>query len=423
LLVIVRSAIEGASTARAVSRALEQFPVPDLFSAPVHVMAVGKAADAMSAAAVDHSRLHIERALAIGTHASGPRSPRIEWHEAAHPVPDRRSVVAAERALQFASDVRPDQWLLILLSGGASSLMALPASGITLEDKQQAVRTMLLAGADIHALNTVRKHLSGIKGGRLAAACRGATVTLAVSDVLDDDLSVIGSGPGVGDVTTWAGAHEALEKFGGMAHSSAVRALVQRGVRGDVPESPKPGDPALARARALVIASRHDAVAAARDRAIGLGYHVLTIADAVCGEARDAAAAWFGRAKAMIQQADGPCCVLSAGETTVRVTGSGRGGRNQEFVLALADAISRESRDLIVASVGTDGIDGPTDAAGALVDPSTSGRAAAIGLAVDDCLADNNSYDFFACLGDLIHLGRTDTNVGDLQVLLMKPSA
>lgn len=374
----------------------------------------------MSKAIAGDVRLDIKRILAIGTHATDDRPGRIEWHEASHPVPDRRSVAAAARALQYAADVGADECLLLLLSGGASALMALPAEGITLEDKQHAVRTMLLAGADIHALNTVRKHLSGIKGGRLAGACRGTMVTLAVSDVLDDDLSVIGSGPGVADVSSWADAAAALERFGGSAHSPAVRALVQRGLSGDLPDTPKPGDAALARARAAVIASRHDALAGAREAATRLGYETVSLEQPICGEAREAAAAWYARARRIAGSASGSICVLSAGETTVRVTGSGRGGRNQEFVLALVNELARDDRDLLIASVGTDGIDGPTDAAGAIVDRTTRGRAAALGMSPDSFLNDNNSYDFFAVLGDLLHTGRTGTNVGDVQLLLAR---
>jgi glycerate 2-kinase len=352
----------------------------------VHVIAAGKAAAPMSTALAAWPRLHIKSLLAIGTHAADSLAPRIEWHQASHPVPDHRSVAAARRALQSASEVGPDECLLLLLSGGASALMALPTEGITLEDKQHAVRTMLLAGADIHALNTVRKHLSAVKGGRLAAACRGRTVTLAVSDVLDDDLSVIGSGPGVADVTTWAEAASALARFGGAAHVAAVRALIERGLRGEIADTPKPGDGALARAHAAVIGSRQDALAAARGAAEALGYHVVILEELVCGEAREAAPMWFARARRAAAAANAPMCVLSAGETTVRVTGSGRGGRNQEFVLALVDAQTRFSRTTIpmtsLPCSGTSFISAPPTRTSAifrsqcrcLLDPEHDGR-------------------------------------------------
>jgi hydroxypyruvate reductase len=226
----------------------------------------------------------------------------------------------------------------------------------------------------------------------------------------------------VGDPSTWADVAVALQRYGGDRHSPRVRELVERGARGEVPETPKPGSPALARVEAHVIASRPHAVRGARDAAEGLGYRVFILPDPVLGEAREAALTWWDQVASHVGSHEGPVCVLSAGETTVRVTGRGRGGRNQEFVLALADVAAREKRELVAASVGTDGIDGPTDAAGALVDPTTRARAAAVGLTADECLADNDSYDFFAVLGDLIHLGRTDTNVGDVQVLLVRPT-
>ena len=376
----------------------------------------------MTAALVACPQLHLRSLLVIGTHAEALPA-HVEWHEASHPVPDQRSVAAAQRARESAASVGTDECLLLLLSGGASALLALPAEGITLEDKQHAVRTMLLAGADIHALNTVRKHLSAVKGGRLAAACRGTTVTLAVSDVLDDDLSVIGSGPGVADATTWADAAAALARFGGLVHAPAVRALTERGARGEVSETPKPGDAALSRASAAVIGSRNDALAAAGEAAQRLGYQTVILDDVVRGEARDAAAAWLVHARRSAAQRNAPTCVLSAGETTVRVTGSGLGGRNQEFVLALVNQLEDRHRDLLIASIGTDGVDGPTDAAGALADSTTLARAHALGLEPRAFLQDNNSYEFFALVGDLIHLGRTDTNVGDVQILLSHPSS
>lgn len=390
-----------------------------LNSIPLHVVAVGKAAAPMATAFATHPGLCLETIIAIGTHRDATLPAHVEWYESAHPIPDPRSLAAAERAMEVAAAVGPDGCLVLLLSGGASALMALPVDGLSLADKQDCIRTMMLAGADITALNTVRKHLSAVKGGRLAAACRGATLTLAISDVVGDDLSVIGSGPGVADQTTWSDAAAAMEKFGGARHAQAVRELTARGVRGEVRETPKPGDVELARTQAIVIASRQHALDAAGAAARSMGYEVVTFAEPVSGEARDAAPQWFERARTAIAEANRPVCVLSAGETTVHVTGAGRGGRNQEFVLALVDSVAAHSGDLVVASVGTDGIDGPTDAAGALVDTSTRARAIAMGLTPELFLHDNNSYDFFGVLGDLIHLGRTDTNVGDVQIAIV----
>jgi hydroxypyruvate reductase len=294
--------------------------------------------------------------------------------------------------------------------------MALPIDGLALHDKQDAIRRLMLRGADIHALNTVRKHLSGVKGGRLAAACSGTTVTLAISDVVGDDVSVIGSGPGVPDTTTWRQVAAIVERFG--PASAALRVFIEHGLAGRIAETPKPGDAAMRRVHAHVIASRRHALAAARAHAEALGYHVTVLEGDVTGESRDAARPWLR--KALIASADLPVprCVLSAGETTVRVSGGGRGGRNQEFALAVSRELRTVRDDVLAASVGTDGIDGPTDAAGAMADRTTIARGEALGLDWSAFLDDNNAYDFFASLGDLIHLGRTDTNVGDVQVLL-----
>jgi hydroxypyruvate reductase len=372
----------------------------------------------MAAAIATQPQLTLRTVLAIGTHRDASMPAHVEWHVSSHPLPDTRSVNAAERALAVAHSVARDEALVILLSGGASALMALPIAGLTIDEKQAAVRALMLAGADIQALNTVRKHLSAVKGGRLAAACAGTTVTLAVSDVVGDDLSVIGSGPGLADPTTWADAQAVLRRYD--VRLPTVMDIVMRGVRGDVADTPKPGDPAIARTHAMVIASRRHALDAARVSASELGYHVTVIPDDVTGEARDVARPWLARAIEATRNVAGPACVLSAGETTVRVVGQGRGGRNQEFVLALADVMVEAPPDTIVASVGTDGIDGPTDAAGALVDGTTLDRADTMGLDPRAMLADNDAYDFFALLGDLIHFGRTDTNVGDVQVMLRR---
>jgi glycerate 2-kinase len=377
----------------------------------------------IAACHASRAQAHIRVALAVGTHRTVALPPAVAWYEASHPLPDARSVTAGRHARDIARSVSGDEGVLLLLSGGASSLLALPDEGLTLEDKQHTIRRMMHAGADIHALNTVRKHLSAIKGGRLAAECRGAILTLAVSDVMDDDVSVIGSGPGVPDPTTWADASAALDRWGGAAHPAAVRAHVAEGVAGRLPDTPKPGAPAVSHARGWVVASREDALVGARRAAEALGYRVTILAQPITGEARLAAQAWFAAAQRARAATPAPACVLSAGETTVRVTGDGRGGRNQEFALALADAVSRSDDDIAVSSVGTDGIDGPTDAAGAIVTTGTLARAARLGLLPPrHYLEQNDSYAFFDALDDLIRIGPTDTNVGDLQILLAAPS-
>lgn len=365
------------------------------------------------------SRIRLRSTVCVATHRTADLPSPVEWHEAAHPLPDERSVAAAARALEIAGAVRPDETLWLLLSGGASSLLAMPAADITLEDKRITIGLMMAGGADIHALNTIRKHLSRVKGGQLAAACAGSTLTLAVSDVMDDDLSVIGSGPGVADRSTWRDAAEALRAFGGPAPPARVRRRVEAGMRGEIADTPRPHDTRLERAAGRVIASRRDLLDGARAAAEALGYRVVVRTDPVTGEARTAAAPWMSVAAAQARDAPAPFCFVSAGETTVIVRGSGRGGRNQEFALALASHLADEPNALLAASVGSDGIDGPTDAAGALVTNDSLARARAAGVGdYRRCLDENDSYRFFDALGDLIRTGRTDTNVGDLQILL-----
>jgi glycerate 2-kinase len=374
----------------------------------VDVVAVGKAAAPMAAAFSATAPVPTRATLTVGVRDAG------------HPVPDRRSVLAANRALEVAAAARERDLMVVLLSGGASALMSLPAGGLTLEDKQRTVRLLLAGGADITELNTVRKHLSGVKGGRLAAACAGSTLTLAVSDVVGDDLSVIGSGPTVPDPSTWKAALDVLDLRGGRdAYPAGAVGVIERGVAGKHADTPKPGDERLARSRARVIGGRADAIDGARHAARSLGYHVHAIQEPIVGVARDAALRHATTIERLLPSMPRPACILSAGETTVHVTGSGVGGRNQEFALAMVDAIASMPGVVAVASVGTDGIDGPTDAAGAIVDRATRARAAAAGMQPETYLNDNNSYAFFEKLHDLLRTGPTDTNVGDLQVVLV----
>jgi len=373
----------------------------------------------MAAAFASVPHLAIRTAIAIGTHEHAELPPTVEWIESSHPFPDARSEIAANRALAIAQGVHSGEALVILLSGGASALMAAPIAGVTLADKIDATKLMMLAGADIHALNTVRRHLSKVKGGRLAAACVGTTITLAISDVVGDDLHAIGSGPGVPDETTWSDAASSLARFGGDNHSERVKRVINDGLNGLIADTPKIGDPSVARTKARVIGSRVDAMEGARVTALQRGYHAIMMSEPVAGEARTVAPVWFARAQAMLAQAPRPACVISSGETTVRVTGTGRGGRNLEFVLALAQEMAN-TRNGAVTSIGTDGIDGSSGVAGGIVDSTTVVRAARAGLQPPGhYLAANDSLAFFAPLDDVVRLGRTDTNVGDLQVLLI----
>jgi hydroxypyruvate reductase len=309
----------------------------------------------------------------------------------------------------------------VLLSGGASALMAVPVAPITLHDKQQTTERLLREGADIHALNTVRKHISAVKGGQLAAAAPAACLTLAISDVVGDDISVIGSGPTVGDDSTFRDAHEVLQRFGGLAaYPERVVAYLAAGLAGDRVDTPTAESLRLRLrdSEAIVIGSRTTAMAGGAEEARRRGFHAITIDAPIVGEAREAAAPYAREIRARLAGSGRPLCVISSGETTVRVTGAGKGGRNQEMALALAE-FSGAAGIWAMASVGTDGVDGPTDAAGAVVDVTTADRAAHAGLAPVEFLNDNNAYAFFSALGDLIHTGPTGTNVGDVQVFLL----
>src|SRR5262249_35993583 len=337
-----------------------------------------------------------------------------------HPLPTASSEAAGRRAIALAESTTADDMLLVLISGGASALMAVPAEGVTLDDKRAATQQLLRAGADIYALNTVRKHLSAIKGGWLATRARGACRALVISDVVGDDLSVIASGPTVPDASTFGDALSVLQGFGGEdAFPVPVIARLHRGAAGAVPETPKPDDPRFASASTTIVGSRRNALVGAAMAAASLGYQVVKLDDPVVGEARASALSHLRACTARAAAVGRPACIVSTGETTVDVTGGGQGGANQEFVLASSRQLVQLGAPAAIASVGTDGIDGPTDAAGAIADSTTSDRARAAGLAPDRFLSDNDAYAFFDALGDLINTGPTGTNVGDLQVILL----
>ncbi|MBI4888706.1 MAG: DUF4147 domain-containing protein [Acidobacteria bacterium] len=388
-------------------------------AAAVDVVAAGKAAAAMLAACAAPAPVSLRHVVGIAGARPPGLPPRARWHTTVHPLPDERSVAAGRDVLATAHAAGDRDLLVLLLSGGASALMAVPADGVTLADKQQASRQLLALGAEIHELNTVRKHLSAIKGGQLAAGHAGSVLTLALSDVVGDDLSSIGSGPTVPDATTFDEALAVLGRHGGPdAYPAGVVERLKRGAAGAVAETPKAGDPRLARSVAHVIGSGGTAVAGARAAASSLGYAVHVIERPVTGEARLAAHELISQAKAHV--GTGPFCLLAAGETTVRTSGSGTGGRNQECALAMARELGSLGAVVVAASIGTDGIDGPTDAAGAMVDSTTLARAEAADIGPPErYLEEHNSYVFFDGLGDLIRTGPTGTNVGDLQVILV----
>jgi len=432
-MAVLRAAIDAVHAGRLVRAALRDTASNDANvtaairrASAVDVIAAGKAASAMLSAFADAVDTPVRTYLGVGPRraADDPAAlpPHTIWYDAGHPFPDEGSVSGAKRALDIASSTRRDDVLVVLLSGGGSALMTLPANGLALHDKRETARTLMEAGADIHELNTVRKHLSAIKGGQLAAAAHGPVLTLAISDVVGDDLSVIASGPTVPDDSTFADALAIIDRRGGRGrYPSAVVHRLREGASGAVADTPATGDARLSRASARVIGAQRGAIEGARRSAASLGYHVHVVAEPVTGEARVAGREHIDRCARAIASQPRPMCVIASGETTVTVSGSGKGGRNQEFAFAMAQAIGSLGPDVAAASIGTDGIDGPTDAAGALIDPTTFDRARAAGIADPDrYLTDNNTYAFFDRLGDLIRTGPTSTNVGDLQVILIE---
>jgi glycerate 2-kinase len=419
---IVAAALRAADAGDATRRACDLHRTA-LIDRRLWLLAAGKAARQMARAFVTTAAGSVVEGLVIAPVSSDEgqnvQPPLVEL-AASHPIPDDRSEHAGRAALALAGRVSSEGRFVVLLSGGASALMAVPAPGLSLADKRTVTSLLLSRGADITALNTVRKHLSAIKGGRLAAACRGSLIAWAMSDVVGDDLSVIASGPTVPDATTLAHARAVLDRFGPASDYPAA-VLARLGRKEADSETPKPGDRAFDRATTTVIGSARLSLEGAASAARERGYRVMIRETPTVGEARHAAreyAEWLV-ALPELPEPNEPLCILSAGETTVTVKGSGRGGRNQEFALALAPWLCRGP--LVAASVGTDGIDGPTNAAGAYVDGTTIPRAIDRGLDWQAALEANDSWTFFASLGDLIRTGPTGTNVGDIQVVLATP--
>ncbi|WP_439113937.1 glycerate kinase type-2 family protein [Hydrogenophaga sp.] len=393
------------------------------------VLGAGKAGGAMAQAveALWPADAPLSGLVVTRYHHTPPRPrglpQRIEVVEAAHPVPDAAGLQAAQRILQLTQGLTADDLVLCLISGGGSSLLTLPCDGLTLEDKQRINRQLLDSGAHIGEMNTVRKHLSAIKGGRLAAACAPArVVTLTISDVPGDDVSVIASGPTVADASTCADALDILRRYG-IEVPPAVRAQLESGTL----ETPKPGDPRLARCETHLIATPQQSLDAAADAARALGLNVYVLSDEIEGESREVGKvhAALARSTALGRSSLAkPCVILSGGETTVTVRPraegqpKGRGGRAGEFCMGLAQALAGQPGVWALAA-DTDGIDGMEDNAGALVTPDTLARAAALGLNVKDHLDRNDAYGYFEPLGDLVMTGPTHTNVNDFRAVLV----
>ncbi|HVC33917.1 MAG TPA: glycerate kinase [Chloroflexota bacterium] len=354
----------------------------------------------------------------------GYRAPtqRIEIDQAGHPIPDERALQATQKMIDLLEHARSDDLVICLISGGGSALMVAPAPGITLADERRLTNELLRSGASINEINTVRKHLSRIKGGGLARiAAPATTITLIVSDVLGNPLDVIASGPTVPDSTTFVDAWDVLERYGLIDDlPPAVAQRFQDGLAGRIPDTPKPGDPIFDRTQNVVVASNAHAVRAAVERARQARLATLLLSTSIEGEAREVAKV-FAAIGRELRRSDNPvarpAAIVAGGETTVTVKGQGRGGRNQEFALSAAIELAGVA-DVSIVAFATDGTDGFTDAAGAIVDGSTIARAQALGLDARCALADNDSYPFFQKLGDLIATGPTNTNVDDLYMII-----
>jgi hydroxypyruvate reductase len=385
------------------------------------VVGAGKAAAAMA--------LAVERdwpagkpldGLVITRYQHGLMTGRINVIEAAHPVPDESGEKAAQEILRRAKTLTPDDLLLVLISGGGSALLSLPAEGIGMADLKSTTRELLRCGAPIQDMNTVRKHLSSIQGGRLAAACRAPVVALVISDVTGDDPTHIASGPCAPDPTTYQDALNVLRRYDVKA-PKAVAEHLARGAKGAVPETPKPGSRIFKRVENRVIATAQQSLQAAASYFIGHDIHPAILGDSVTGEAREVAKVYGALAREVKQHGlpyQPPVALISGGETTVTVRGKGRGGRNAEFLLALAVDLDG-TENIHALACDTDGIDGSEDNAGAILAPDSLKRAQQKKLDAARLLDDNDGYGFFSALGDLVVTGPTRTNVNDFRAILV----
>ena len=386
------------------------------------VVGAGKAAGSMALAVERHWPVDAPlEGVVITRYGHSLPTRRIRVVEAGHPVPDESGEAAAREILELARGLGPDDLLLVLVSGGGSSLLSLPVEGVSMADLKAVTRELLASGAPIQDMNTVRKHLSLIQGGRLALATRAPTLALVISDVTGDDPTHIASGPCCADPSTFADAREILERFGVKVPAS-IASHIAAGAAGEIPETPKPGDPALAHAQNRVIATAHRSLAAAAAFVQARGIAPMVLGDSVTGESSEVAKV-FGaiarQVRAHSHPIGPPVAIISGGETTVTMRGKGRGGRCSEFLLSLAvDTAGLEGTWALACD--TDGIDGSEDNAGAVMAPDSLARARALGLEPKRMLADNDGYGFFSALDDLVVTGPTRTNVNDFRIILVR---
>jgi glycerate 2-kinase len=387
------------------------------------VVGLGKAGASMAAAVEEILGDRIARGVVVTKYGHVQPTKKIRLHEAGHPVPDDAGIAGAQAILDQVKGLGPEDLVLVLISGGGSALTPAPVAGVTLAEKQALTKALLACGADIREMNMLRKHISRIKGGQLARAASPARVfTLILSDIVGDPLDAIASGPTVPDPTTYADALGILEKYRIRGEiPGSVRAHLEAGARGEIPETPKPNDPLFSRVNSLMVASNIQALEAAKSEACALGLTPIILSSFIEGETREIArmhAALAREVRASGNPLKPPLCIITGGETTVTLRGKGKGGRNQEFALAGALDIAGLP-DVVILSAGTDGTDGPTDAAGAIVDGETVSRALAMGLSPRAALDTNDAYPFFQQLGDLIITGPTKTNVMDVRLVLV----
>lgn len=388
----------------------------------VYVVGAGKASGSMAVAIEEILGDRLTDGAVDVKYGSVEKASRVRVIQAGHPMPDDKSVEGARQILELCERAGPRDLVICLISGGGSALMVAPVDGVSLADKRRLTDALLRSGANINEINAVRKHLSRVKGGGLVRAAQPAeVVTLAMSDVVGAPIDVIASGPTVGDPTTFQDAWHALENHALEEKVPPhVREILQQGLAGKLPETPKPGDPVFARTHNLIIGSNEIAARALLKRAESHGLNTLLLSNFVEGEAREVGIVLAAIAREIATNGapiSRPACVACSGETTVTVRGRGRGGRNQELALAAAQKIAGLT-DVLVVGFATDGIDGPTDAAGAIVHGGTFERARQLGMDPMHYLADNDSYHFFERLGDLITTGQTNTNVADLMFVL-----
>jgi len=389
----------------------------------VMVVGAGKAAASMAAALEDILGPYLTEGIITTKYGHGCALKTVSATEAGHPIPDEAGVRGSRLILDLLEGAGERDLVLCVISGGGSALLPMPIGGISLDDKQKTTQALLDCGADIHEINTIRKHISGIKGGRLAMTAFPATlVTLVLSDVIGDDLDVIASGPAVPDRSTFADCMEIVDRYDLRGtFPPPVIAYLKDGMEGKHPETPKPGDSVFDRTSVSIIGSNALSVSAAKRKAAALGYNAIILSSSIEGETREVAKVHTAIARE-IQKSGNPVptpgCIISGGETTVTIRGDGLGGRNMEFVLAAAIEIDGVD-GVTLLSGGTDGTDGPTDAAGAVADGSTVGSARERGVDAARYLGNNDSYHFFEATGDLLITGPTMTNVMDLRIFLV----